>query len=194
MKALLHDDDVALYFGASQEERHAAMVNANVVGRSLVDNALAAIASGVVVESDDEDAGAPLRFRLVIGVDHEDKSIKQRKFLHGVVFKQISEQAISGGKRYVIAMWKEFYRREFLGFRWERYALPGHKKATPHRVRISTEDLIVKAYSLHIDRVIAHAVTELNVVFEFDPVERDGVRYVKKVRRKAVATREEATA
>ena len=193
MKALLHDDDVVLYFGASQEERHAVMVNANVVGRTLVDNALAAIASGDVVESDDEDADEPTRFRLVIGVDPEDKSVKQRKFLHGVVLKQISEQARSDGKRYVLAMWKEYYRREFLGFRWEHYALPGAKKATPHRVRISTEELSVKKYSLHIDKVIAHAVADLNVAFEFDPVEREGVRYVKKVRRKAVA-KEEATA
>ena len=193
MKALLHDDDVVLFFGASQEERHAVMVNANVIGRTLVDNALADLASGAMVESDDEDAGAPIRFRLAIGIDHETKSDKQRKFFHGVVLPQIAEQVRVNGQRYVAAIWKEHTRKLFLGDRWQHYALPGHKKATPHRVRISTEDLSVKQYSSHIDKVIAHAVTDLNVYFEFDPVEREGVRYVKKVRRKPVA-REEETA
>lgn len=35
--ALLHEDDALLYFGANQDERHAAMVTANAVGRALVD-------------------------------------------------------------------------------------------------------------------------------------------------------------
>ena len=191
--ALMHDTDAVLYFGASQEERHAALVQANVIARSLVDNERAAIARGDVVESDDEDAGAPRRFRIVIGIDHETKSVKQRKFLHGVVLPQVSAQVRVDGQRYVAALWKEFFRKLLLGDRWESYRLPGHKRATPHRVRVSTEDLSVRQYSDYIDKVIAHAVTELGVEFEFDPVERDGVRYVKKVRRQAAA-REEATA
>ena len=58
------------------------------------------------------------------------------------------------------------------------------KRATQHRVRVSTEELDIKGYSEYIDRVIASATTELGVVFEFRADERDAVRNRPPVRRR----------
>ena len=112
---------------------------------------------------------------------------KQRRFLHGPVLGQIVEQAKADGQRFVMAVWKEYYRAKFLGFRWEHYKLPGQKKATPRKVRVSTEDLSVKQYSEYIDKVLADAATEFGVVFDLDPAEREAVRYVRPVRAKKQA-------
>ncbi len=114
---------------------------------------------------------------LSVGPAVDEISAKQRRFFHGPVLTQISEQVRVAGERYVTSIWKEYYRKLFLPDRWEMRKMPGAKRATPHRVRQSTEDLGVKGYSLHIDRVTAHAATEFGVEFDFDPSERNGVRY-----------------
>ena len=89
-------------------------------------------------------------------------------------------------------IWKEFYRKKFLGSRYVMQKLPGQNRATPSKVRISTEDLGIKAYSLYIDRVIADAVMEWGVEFRFIAEEREAVKY-KPARAKA-KQEEEATA
>lgn len=116
------------------------------------------------------------RVKIVVSED-DDITIRQRNFLHGAVFPQISHQVVVNGQRYTQDIWKEFFRKEFLGDRWEVYAMPGAKRATPHRVRNSSEDLGVRKYSEYIDRVIAHAATEWGVVFDLDPIEREAVRW-----------------
>lgn len=110
------------------------------------------------------------RLRVTVAIDDNDVKHGQRKFLHGVVLKQISEQVRVGetGERYVIDGWKEYYRKLFLPDVWEVYKLPGQKRKTPRRVRQSTEDLGVKAYHEFTERVIADAETEWNVDFVFD--------------------------
>lgn len=125
------------------------------------------------------------RVRISVGEDDEPITVKQRRFLHGPVLSQISEQVRVGGERYVMDIWKEFFRKEFLGSRWDVYKLPGAKRATPHKVRNSTEELSVKKYSDYIDRVIAHASTEWNVAFKFIASERDAVRYQRTKHREA---------
>ncbi len=136
-----------------------------------------------------------------VGEDFEPISIKQRRFLHGPVFGQISEQVRVGGERYVMAIWKEFFRKLFLPDRFEMQRRPvwdkkqcrlvQAKRATPQRVRSSTEDLSVKQYSEYIDKVISHAVTEWNVIFDFDQQEREAARYVAPKRaKKEVVDRE----
>ena len=105
---------------------------------------------------------------------------KQRGFVHAAVFPQIAEQVFVGEKRerFVADIWKEFYRKRFLPDRWVMRKLPGAKKATPHRERISSEQLGVKRYSQWIDQIIDTAVTEYGVSFEFEPSEREAVRHV----------------
>lgn len=134
------------------------------------------------------------RVLFSVGEDSEPLSIKQRKFLHGVVLTQISEQVRVEGERYVMAVWKEFFRKLFLPDRYEMQRRPvwdkkqcrlvQAKRATPQRIRSSTEELTVKQYSAHIDKVITHAVTEFNVIFDFDQQEREAVRYVAPKRAK----------
>lgn len=109
----------------------------------------------------------------------DDISARQRRFLHGAVLTQISEQARGDkGERYRMEVWKELYRSQFLGSNWEMV------RGKPIEIRISTESLGVKAYSEYIDRVIADAATEWGVVFRFIAEEREAVRYRPSVRAK----------
>lgn len=191
-RGLVNDTDTVLYFPATQEARHRALLQANAQARVLVDQARA-----------DEAPGR--RLRLVIGIDHEDITIKQRGFFHAAVLPQIAEQyRTPDGIRYVAAVWKEFFRKRFLPDRWVMHAVPRWdavrgvmvppKRATPMRVRSSTEDLNIRQYSLHIDRVIAAAVTELGVAFEFDAEEREAVRFKAPQRRARQPVQEGAAA
>ncbi|QEL64756.1 hypothetical protein OTERR_12800 [Oryzomicrobium terrae] len=100
---------------------------------------------------------------------HEDaKTDKQRRFYHGVVLKQIALQARPNGQTHALAVWKEYFRDHFIGFKTVTYKDPMTGKKTRRRVRQSTEDLGVKGYSKLIDQVTAFAVTELGVRFPVD--------------------------
>lgn len=186
-RTLLADTDTVLYFAPTQEARLAVMRQANAQAATLVDQARA-----------DEDTER--RLRLTVGFDHEDITVKQRGFLHAAVFPQIAEQVrFADGSRYTADVWKEYFRKLFLGDRFVLKRIPRFdaatgklvhpKRATPHRERISTEDLSIKQYSNHIDKVIAHATTELGVAFEFDADEREAVRW--KPKRRAGANHEQ---
>lgn len=132
------------------------------------------------------DNGEPVELR--VGPALDPIRAKQRKFLKDIVCGQISEQAVVGEKRerYTKEIWAEFFRRRFLGDRYEMRKMPGAKKATPHRIRNSTEELGVRGYSEYTDKVIDTAVVEHHVVFEFTSVEREAVRHVSKPRRSKV--------
>ena len=111
--------------------------------------------------------------------------VKQRGFLHGAVLPQIAEQVFVGERRerFVADIWKEHFRRLFIPDKWVMRKLPGAKRATPHRERVSSESLGVKAYSKFIDSIIDHAILELGVVFDFVAEEREAARYVAKPRK-----------
>ncbi len=142
------------------------------------------------------------RVRMTAGVDEEDITIKQRKFLHGPVLGQISEQVSVGGVKYTRDIWKAHLKDLFLPDEWEmrraliRDPLTGElragKRKTPHRIRKSTEGLSITGYSELIDKVIAHAASEWGVQFRFDIDERDSVRYVAPKRKKQSAPQPEA--
>ena len=127
---------------------------------------------------------APRTWRFIFCEDTEDITTKQRGFLHAAVFPQIAEQVVLDGERFAPETWKEHYRRKFLPDRFVVRKLPGKKRATPQRVRVSTEDLSVKQYSEHIDKVIADAVTEFGVAFQFNHEEREAVRYRRPSRKR----------
>lgn len=105
--------------------------------------------------------------RLAISiVEAEDaKSDQQRRYYHGVVLTEIAEQAKANGQKFAMPVWKEFFRDKFLGFKVKTFTNPVTGKKSRRRVRISTEDLGVKAYSNLIERVTAFAVTDLGVEF-----------------------------
>lgn len=88
----------------------------------------------------------------------------QRGYLHAVVLTEIAQFAIANGEQFPMPVWKEWFRNEFLGFRVVTSINPFTKKKVRRRVRISTEDLGVRALAQYIDRVIAFAATDLGVV------------------------------
>jgi hypothetical protein len=120
------------------------------------------------------------RVRVEVAADNDPKSVKQRRFLHGVVLTQIAEQVRVDGRRYVVEIWKEHVRALFLGSTWESFRMPGDVEALPHESRVSTEGLSLTDYSRHIDKVIAYAITDLGVEFDFDAWERESVRHEPK--------------
>jgi hypothetical protein len=129
------------------------------------------------------------RVELRVGPALDTITLKQRGFLHASVLPQIAEQVWitnpGSGKRerFVSEVWKEHMHRLFLPDKWVMRQLPGAKKKTPHRERVSSEQLGVKRYSQWIDSIIDYAVVELNVQFVFKPSEREGARYVAKPRK-----------
>ena len=97
---------------------------------------------------------------------HEDaKTDKQRRYLHGYVLMTIARQAAVNGQQFDLSTWKEWYRSTFLGWKTVTHKNPFTGKKVRRRQRVSTEDLGVKGYSEYIERVTAHAATELGVEF-----------------------------
>jgi hypothetical protein len=179
---ILDDRDVVLTCAGAREALHATVSRLYDLAKDRV---------AAAPDKIDRETGElePRVWRFVFGEDHEDITTKQRGFLHAAVFPQIAEQAIWNGRGATAAGWKEWYRSEFLGWKWTRIEVPGKSTKTGKpffkrvKVRISTEDLTVKQYSDHIDRVIAHAVTEFGVTFHFEQSEREAVRYRRPARK-----------
>jgi len=102
----------------------------------------------------------------VTAMEEEDsKSIRQRRYYHGVVLAEIAQQATINGQKFDMPVWKSYMRERFVGYRWEVSKNPMTGKKQRRKLRISSEDLSVKAYSRLIDEVSAFAATELNVIF-----------------------------
>lgn len=93
----------------------------------------------------------------------DDITDKQRAYLHGVVLAEIAQQAVVDGRRWPMAVWKEHFRREFLGHRVVTVINPMTGRKSRRRERISTEDLGVRRMAEYIDRIIAFAATDLGV-------------------------------
>ena len=182
----VHESDLVLYAVATPAAMRAAMVQAYEYAKSRC------YSDDDVEWIDNETGEVHVRgLRIVIGPDLDPMTVKQRQFYHGVVLKQIHEQMRDPdtGRPYPYIAIKEHYRKTFLGtngIRWEHYKAPGEKRARPHAVRISTEELSVKQYSELIDQVIADGI-ESGVQFVFDPQERKAVRWRRRPR-KQVAT------
>jgi hypothetical protein len=104
--------------------------------------------------------------RLVIkGEEMEDaKSIQQRKYLHGVIFKEMAEQIHANGQTFAMKVWKEHCRDKFLGSRWVVNVDPMTGKKRRRKERVSSEDLGIRAYSAYIEQCTAYGV-ELGAEF-----------------------------
>ena len=109
-------------------------------------------------------SGHPLSIEIRLAEDC--KTDRQRAYYHGVVLTQIAQQARPGDQRFSLATWKEHFRKEYLCYKTVTYTNPITGKKSRRRVRISTEDLGVKAYSILIEKVTSFAVTELGVSFD----------------------------
>jgi len=105
------------------------------------------------------------RLVLEVRLAEDAKTDGQRKYYHGVVLTEIAKQATVNGQRFPLAVWKEHFRSEYLGFKTVTCTNPMTGKKSRRRVRKSTEDLGVKAYAQLIERVTAFACTDLGVEF-----------------------------
>jgi len=125
---------------------------------------------------------------ITVGPAIEPIGIQQRKFFHGPVLNQISEQVRVNGERFTTDIWKRHLKNVILERepKYEMVKLPGAKRATPRRVYRETERLGVRAYSKFIDECIDYATLEWSVQFRFEVSEREAVRYQPPVRAKKV--------
>lgn len=105
------------------------------------------------------------RLSVVVQPEEDAKSIQQRKYYHGVILKEIAEQVVVNGEKFDLKVWKEHFREKYVGSRWVVLRDPMTGKKKRRKVRVSTEDLGVKSYSILIEQVTAEAVSELGVIF-----------------------------
>jgi len=152
----------------TREQAHAAAMQAYTIAKLLIQDGKRAVISA--------------------GEDADPITAKQRRFFHGPLLGQISEQVRVVGERYTTDIWKRFFKNLILERkpRYEMVKMPGAKRATPRRKWWRTEELSIKQYSALIDEVIAHAVTEWSVSFHFLVGEREAVRYVRPVAKRKV--------
>lgn len=102
----------------------------------------------------------------ITACEEEDaKSIQQRRYYHRYVLVEIAEQAKVNGEKFDMKVWKDYFREKFVGYRWVVMKDPFSGKKLRRKVRISSEELGVRAYSKLIDAVSAFAATELGVTF-----------------------------
>lgn len=102
---------------------------------------------------------------IEVRLSEDEKTDRQRRYYHGVIIKEIAQQARPCGSSFPFKVWKEHFRKTFLGYKTVSSVNPITGKRTRNRVRISTEDLSIRKYSELIDKVTAFAVTELGVCF-----------------------------
>jgi hypothetical protein len=127
-------------------------------------------------------------------------TLRQLRFLHGPVFGQIAEQVFVNGRQFDKETWKRFFKERFIPDEFEMVLLPfvidrktgeirPATRKVPRKKEKSLLDLKSKARSEFIDAVLAYAVTELSVQFQFTADERDAVRY-QPPKRKAAEQRQ----
>ena len=98
---------------------------------------------------------------------YEDKlSDAQRRYYHGYILEEIARQARIDGRAYPMPVWKEHFRKTFLGAKRKTFVDPISGRKSKRSIRVSTEDLGVRGYNQLIEKVTAFAVTELGVNFD----------------------------
>lgn len=105
--------------------------------------------------------------RLVVEVRFAEDAFtdKQRSFYHACILANIAEQSRPNGQAFPLAVWKEYYREKFLGFKTKTTINPTTGKKSRRRIRQSTEGLGVKGYADLIEKVAADAAVEYGVTF-----------------------------
>ncbi len=92
-----------------------------------------------------------------IGEYKHKRSVEQNKRLHALL-TDIAESAYVNGFQYSSESWKEYYRRKFIGTEEIRFP-----DGTAQERGISTTTLSVSEFADFMNRIEAHAVSELGV-------------------------------
>lgn len=95
----------------------------------------------------------------------DSRSIQQNSFYWGFILRDISQQAVIEGRRYVADAWHEHFKRTFLGYQFKRVVIAGRKRKAVVKELRSTTRLSVKNMSTFLEQVIAFAVTDLGIRF-----------------------------
>ena len=90
-----------------------------------------------------------------ISINKTKRNLEQNKLLHAML-SEIASQAWVNGKQYNAEIWKDFFKREFLGV----IELPNGQE-----MAVSTSKLKVKAFAEFVQQVEVYAVSELLVCF-----------------------------
>jgi len=90
-----------------------------------------------------------------ISINKTKRNLEQNKLLHAML-SEIASQAWVNGKQYNAEIWKDFFKREFLGV----IELPNGQV-----MAVSTSKLKVKAFAEFVQKVEVYAVSELLVCF-----------------------------
>lgn len=181
----LHDHAVVRYIAPTREALHAAITEVYALGKGQIasnDPTVIDAETGEVLER---------RYAVVFVEVQETRRARQNRFYWGPVLRQIAEQAAGG---WTPDAWHEAFKRTILGYEVLQVKVAGRKRTTTIRRLRSTTSLSVKQMSEYLDQVIATAATDLGVVFDLDPVEREAVRYRPKKRKAAAPVREETEA
>lgn len=105
------------------------------------------------------------RLRVTVEPEEDAKTVQQGKFLWGIVYMAISEQARIGGERYTVDAWHELFKRQCLPRVSKRVYVAGKKRPVITTTIGTTKGLSVKKMSAFIEKVIAFGAQELNVQF-----------------------------
>lgn len=115
-------------------------------------------------------AGKEVRIRAEEAED--ERSLRQNRFMWGVVLREIAEQAQINGERWSAEAWHEYVKRTYLGYEFRRVVVAGRKRKSTTKTLRSTTRLSVKRMSDYLDKVMAFAVTDLGVAFSETKWER----------------------
>ena len=177
-RAILHDDDIVVFTAATAHAVHAGVLQ-------VYERAKTKVAANGPEWTDDDGVGHERQYRLTFAEVREDRSARQNRFYWGPVLTQIAAQAPGN---WTPDAWHEAFKRTILGFEVVKVKVAGRKRATIYRRLRSTTDLTVKQMSEYLDQVLATAATDLGVVFDLDPAEREAVRYRKPARKPRTET------
>lgn len=105
------------------------------------------------------------RLAVTIQPEEDAKTVQQGKFLWGVVYMAISEQARIDGQRYTVDAWHELFKRQMLPRVSKRSYVAGKKRPVITTTIGTTKGLSVKKMSAFIEKVIAFGTVDLGVQF-----------------------------
>lgn len=103
------------------------------------------------------------RIAIVAQPEEDAKTVQQGKFLWGVVYREMSEQAQIGGQKYSAEAWHELAKRQFLPRRKKMVRVAGRARPVVSTTIGTTVGLSVRKMSAFIEQVIAFAQVDLGV-------------------------------
>lgn len=105
------------------------------------------------------------RLRVTVEPEEDAKTVQQGRFLWGVIYAEISDQARIGGQQYTVDAWHELCKRQHLPRVTKKTYVAGRKRPVVTTTIGTTKGIGVRKMSKFIEKVIAFAVTDLGVMF-----------------------------